>query len=292
MAGISVESFATSETFCFLVGPEQKKFLMHSSLVAKISQPFNAMINGSMQEARVGSAHLPEVDEATFMRFFQYAYRGDYEVAELKFSDSLSGGDQEHLMTCTGCEQNQVYCQCDWCNHCQTDYGDSDCALKNAQIEFTTAENRDCFGFYDAKREERTQEFFDDAHLTYDMVCMRANDENPDRCWSDVFLAHAKVYVMADCWGVEALAELAKNKIHQILVIFNLEEDNIDTIINLIDYVFDNTTDEGRHDILRDVLYRYCTIYAKLLSTSEQFRKLLRARGDLSNAIIQILLDV
>lgn len=50
------DSFATSETFCFFVGPEQKKFLMHSSLVAKMSKPFDAMINGSMKEAREGSA--------------------------------------------------------------------------------------------------------------------------------------------------------------------------------------------------------------------------------------------
>ncbi|KAI4598823.1 hypothetical protein KJ359_002716 [Pestalotiopsis sp. 9143b] len=264
---------------------------MHSSLVAKISKPFDAMINGSMKEAREGSAHLPEVDEATFMRFFQYAYRGDYEVAELKFSDSLSGGDQEHLMTCNECEEDQIYCQCDWCNHCRTDVDESQCRLKVAQLAFSNAENRDPNTVQDPEKEDRLRQFLEDAHLTYDMVCMRGNDENPNRSWSDVFLAHAKVYVMADCWGVEALAELSKNKIHQILVAFDLEENTIDTIINLIDYVFDNTTDEGRRDILRDVLYRYCAIYAKLLSKSERFQKLLRARGDLSNAIIQILLD-
>lgn len=121
------------------------------------------------------------------------------------------------------------------------------------------------------------------------MVCMRANDENPDRCWFNVFLAHAKVYVMADCWGVEALAELSKNKIHQILIVFNLTEDTIDMIINLVNYVCENTTDEGGRDILRDVLYRYCTIHIELLSRSEQFQELLRERGDLANAIIQYL---
>lgn len=225
------------------------------------------------------------------MRFFQYAYRGDYEVADLKFSDSLSAGDQEHLMTCTQCEENQIFCQCDWCNHCRTDVDGSRCKLKVAQLAFSKADNRDPDMAQDAEKEHRMRRFLEDAHLTYDMVCMRGNDENPNRSWSDVFLAHAKVYVMADCWGVEALAQLAKNKIHQILVVFDLEENTINTIINLIDYVFDNTTDEGCRDILRDVLSRYCAVYIKLLSKSEQFQKLLRARGDLSNAIIQISLD-
>lgn len=234
------------------------------------------------------SSHLPEVDEETFLRFFQYAYRGDYEVADLKFSNSLSSGNPEHLMTCDDCRENQIYCRCNWCNHCRGEGIDGNCSLKEAQLDFSCNETREPIT-YGLQKASFMRAFLDEAHLTYDMVCMRANDENPDRCWSNVFLAHAKVYVMADCWGVEALAELSKNKIHQILIVFDLRKRTINTITTLIDYVCENTTDEECRDILRDVLYRYCTIHIELLSGSEQFQELLRERGDLANATIQYL---
>lgn len=49
-------SLMASKSFRFLVGAEKTEFMMHSNLVANMSDPLNTLVNGSMKEAREGVA--------------------------------------------------------------------------------------------------------------------------------------------------------------------------------------------------------------------------------------------
>lgn len=55
--------------------------MIHEELVARFSKPLKAMIHGKMKEALLGIATLEEVDEATFGRFVEFIYTGDYNPA-------------------------------------------------------------------------------------------------------------------------------------------------------------------------------------------------------------------
>lgn len=81
--GISCKcSIVGSDTFTFLVGPEAKRYTLHSKLVAYHSKPLNVLINGPMAEAKQNFAVLKDVDEHTFARFCHYAYTGEYDDDE------------------------------------------------------------------------------------------------------------------------------------------------------------------------------------------------------------------
>jgi hypothetical protein len=45
---------------------------VHQELIARISEPLKAMMQGRMQEAQSGSATLEEVDKVTFGRFLEF----------------------------------------------------------------------------------------------------------------------------------------------------------------------------------------------------------------------------
>ena len=68
-ADVSFTSVLTSSLFKFLVGPENKSFMIHATLVAHHSKPLDKLINGGMSEAIDGCALLGEVDGDTFACF-------------------------------------------------------------------------------------------------------------------------------------------------------------------------------------------------------------------------------
>ncbi|KAK5170153.1 uncharacterized protein LTR77_004738 [Saxophila tyrrhenica] len=65
--------------FRFIV--EGTPFNVHSELVTQCSLPLKAMIEGGMRESQQGFVVLQDVDKATFTRFVEWLYRGDYNPA-------------------------------------------------------------------------------------------------------------------------------------------------------------------------------------------------------------------
>ncbi|ETS81042.1 hypothetical protein PFICI_06044 [Pestalotiopsis fici W106-1] len=279
MADPFVESLMAWKPFRFFVGPDKKEFTMHADLVANMSKPLNALVNGAMKEAREGEAYLPEVDEATFALFLRYAYKGDYEVAGLELSDRAE--------TCLDCEQDLIRCNCDYCNSCcrMLCY----CGIKETQSLFRDR----LYGHALCDQEITTlKKFADGAFLTYQMLEFRTN--NSDETFSEVLLAHARLYAMADYYDLRSLATLSKNKIHQTLALLGLQDDFwsgestcVNAVCNLVDYVCRNTVDKkGSPDLLRALLYNYCAMNIRFLSEKERFLRLLQERGDFSAGII------
>jgi hypothetical protein len=66
--------------------------VVHAAVIAATGQYFDALINGGMKESEEGSAKLADVQFDDFMRFCEYAYRGDY-TAPLPTDDETVGID-------------------------------------------------------------------------------------------------------------------------------------------------------------------------------------------------------
>ncbi|KIY03072.1 uncharacterized protein Z520_01539 [Fonsecaea multimorphosa CBS 102226] len=110
----SLSEALNSTTFQFLVGSERKAFNVHSMLVVQLSPVFAALINGKMVESIERRAVLDDIDQETFLRFCEYAYKGDFSVpppttvVRQKLSSSMpletindkfTPDHQEHLST-------------------------------------------------------------------------------------------------------------------------------------------------------------------------------------------------
>ena len=65
--------------FTILVGPEKKKYQIHSALLACQSSALKALVeNDRFKEAETRSVTWEDVQESTFVSFFQFVYGEDY----------------------------------------------------------------------------------------------------------------------------------------------------------------------------------------------------------------------
>ncbi|KAG6062523.1 hypothetical protein E4U32_002238 [Claviceps aff. humidiphila group G2b] len=70
------------------------------------------------------------------------------------------------------------------------------------------------------------------------------NEGNMRVDFSAFFIAHAKVYIFADCYGVAGLLSLAMRKLHKALCGFRLSTLRIGDIVSLVDYCYDRPCPE------------------------------------------------
>lgn len=75
---LKLGSFILSHQFTFFVGQEEKPIVVHAAAIAATSQQLDALINGGMQESATRCVRIEDVKVDDFIRFCEYAYRGDY----------------------------------------------------------------------------------------------------------------------------------------------------------------------------------------------------------------------
>jgi hypothetical protein len=75
---LTFASLIQSKLFTFHVGEEEKPVVVHAAVIAATGQYFDALINGGMKESDEESARLVDVQFDDFLRFCEFAYRGDY----------------------------------------------------------------------------------------------------------------------------------------------------------------------------------------------------------------------
>ncbi|KAG7406168.1 hypothetical protein Forpe1208_v013821 [Fusarium oxysporum f. sp. rapae] len=93
----STRSIATSKVFTFVVGPEENEFTIHSALVAKQSPVLNVLVNGPFKEALEQRVKWTDLDEATFLSFWEFAYSGNYAnpIQEDEEEEETDPADEE-----------------------------------------------------------------------------------------------------------------------------------------------------------------------------------------------------
>jgi hypothetical protein len=83
-----IYSVYASTPFKFLVCGNA--YYIHADLASHHSHPLDRMINGQMAEAQQGFAVLKDVDEGTFRRFVEWAYKGYYKAADFELDATIS----------------------------------------------------------------------------------------------------------------------------------------------------------------------------------------------------------
>lgn len=86
-----------SPRFTFLVGQEKKAIVVHAAAIAAVSQQLDALINNGIKESEERCGKLENVQVDDFIRFCEYAYRGDYTTPLWQFAATSEGYKKKKL---------------------------------------------------------------------------------------------------------------------------------------------------------------------------------------------------
>ncbi|KAG6245868.1 hypothetical protein E4U24_004147 [Claviceps purpurea] len=246
----------SSKAFEFLVGPEKKPFIIHSELVASLSPVLERLVKGNMEEAQKGSVVWEHVDEQTFIRFSQYAYMRTYEYPAFRPRPQPKAGPSK-----------------------------TDVKTDRDSYQYTHRSSlvRMCDDAWEA--------FFENEpriplHLTKVAMKRASPLADGERNDAELLLSHARLYVLADCYGITPLMKLSLNTLYSVLTVFLEWDDVADMLIKLLRYCFENDTPAE----LREFVVRYAVCHIENLWERTETTELARTHAEFSSAIVEAML--
>jgi hypothetical protein len=258
--------------------------VVHSVAIAATSEYFNALINGGMDEAQKGCATFKDVRVDDFVRFCEFAYRGDYTVPawEPVPLDPLaeSNGPKEVLSKKEKSRRKKMrrpYIS-GWSawseyvlsqlrqavyqlllSHMETARDDP---IYKAELSLAKDLLSDDEAAVDCSdmpmRTSRIQLRNQFYHRNYPLDdCSREEifirflpvaNGAAEECFTPVFLAYARLYSFAHLRLVTPLKTLTLNKLHQTLLCFKLYRDRIGDVIELARHAYSDIDLPNRGD--------------------------------------------
>lgn len=287
-------SVYASIPFKFIV--EGEPFYIHTDLVSLHSKPLDRMMNGHMAEAQKGFAILEDVDKNTFVRFIEWAHKKYYTAAN--FTTVLEqGSDSAGLCIEDECVAEKAVQRTN--NPAVEDDGqmsfNQDIAV--AQV----IEEDDGWGRFarpsSRKVKSKRRDFCPESptprtakeDIRHSFISRRPvkrksaikvppprGNRSSAEVYSDVFLSHARLYVFAEKYDIQALKMLALDELHATLAIYTLYTKRTSDIIDLLRYVYCNTSEasEGVEN-LRTLMTQYMGCELDILTYDEDFKGLM-----------------
>lgn len=272
-----------------------------------------------MREAKEQCVSWEDTDEKTFIRFGEWAYTGDYTPGEPEIlldasqiapsqQDSADAADvadvpQDQpmvnslrlLLDLSNEDLDGPSTHCNgyaWgysthqyaCTMCKGSHYPSACPKCRVHRHTFCAECRK--GPAMASTTHRMMYKFDSNDGYISQVAIQTPRVNEDRCedFTEVYLSHAKLYVLADKYDIPELRQLCLHYLHATLITFNLYPDSIEDIINLVKYAFKNTVER---DKLRNLLVQYCACCTKDITKSALFQDLVAECPDFGSDMMK-----
>ncbi|KAI2465865.1 hypothetical protein F4781DRAFT_374257 [Annulohypoxylon bovei var. microspora] len=307
MYSVPYEIIVASKPFRFVVGPDKNEFFMHAEVVARMSRPLRALVNGEWKESKGCLVEWPEIDVGTFVRFFEYAYTADYKAAEPFFENpptppELENDELSETPTKEPLEEpiqepiqepgpNQEPEPIPEPIH---DLPDPWGSLLLGGIK--KKKHKKCsHQCSTSKKDVMWSEFQKGVISGLPPLSLGARDllrnTDPLANYSEVFLSHARLYALADCYAIDGLINLCIGKLHSTLTVFDLHGGTRATdVVQLVDFSYKNTrSDSVGQDKLRSLLAAYTACHIEELWPDICFQDVLES-GDVSKAIIGQLL--
>ncbi|ETI24788.1 hypothetical protein G647_04158 [Cladophialophora carrionii CBS 160.54] len=274
-------SLTDAKPFKFLVGTTGKPFFIHAKLAAHQSSTLATLIDGAMLEAERKFAVFNDVDEDTFIRFMEFAYTGDYSVAEpavvlpppdldVENGDGSRGGADSPIL-----DASDAYLPADPPEEARSEepyFGFRPPRAKKDKKK----RNTDLWDFGASRAIVRSSSPWRPTSNT---------DDSED--YTLVFLCHAKLYVFADKYSIGPLLDLVLLKLRLNLSTFNLHSRRTGDVVELLKYAYEHTADypEGI-DRLRDMVTDYVMCHLERIVAHGDFKKLLQENGDVAKDLM------
>ncbi|KAI0111711.1 hypothetical protein F4814DRAFT_363915 [Daldinia grandis] len=303
MASVPYEIIASSKPFRFLVGPDKKEFFMHGELIARMSKPLWTLVNGEWKEGKERLTEWPDIDEGTFVRFCEFAYTGDYKAAE-PFKDTpmvLNGKESSGIATSASgliFNEDRITEEAPAQESMIDDSVSAEPVVDSwGSFGGVRRDKRKKSSFYieepplPSKKDIMWREFQEEISDEPNRRVREASNTVPSANYSEVFLSHARLYALADCYDIDTLMELSIRKLHRTLKVFNLHKGaRAVDIAQLVDYSYRNTLNKGdKQDKLRSLLATYMACNIEEMWQNFYFQDVLES-ADVSKAIIGQLL--
>ncbi|KAK2877140.1 hypothetical protein FQN49_001384 [Arthroderma sp. PD_2] len=264
-----------SKPFTFLIGHEKIPFVVHPEAIASQSAALDALINGDMIEAQSRTVSWPDVDQDTFVRFCEFCYKDDYSEPDWQTDASVSCGAAE--------EEEEPKEEVEEEEDQGNGWG------WNVYIEPSIPKREfgrdDTWNFKAPDVALNLPQPYRGQGKTPAQCYNFHHNSSPEQDFTPVFLAHAKLYVLADKYGVARLKATVIYKLHRILQDFMPYNERIGDIVELVRFTYsdENTLgrDAGGNDDLRKLVARYAAFQADVMRSSEAFMELLQTNGEL-----------
>ncbi|CAO1602573.1 hypothetical protein XANCAGTX0491_006181 [Xanthoria calcicola] len=284
----------TSPPFRFIV--EGTTFYIHAALVSQHSRSLDRMINGDMSETQKGYAVLEEDDQGTFGRFAEWVNKGYYTSGEV-IDRSLDESTSEKSLVVNGECEKRMESPAEGLRPDEVLVVEDE--LPRAVFEPTAswnAQEPSDFGFVTSPRSLKQKRKISltprmqlkESFIQRKTVIRQENssvpaplpNQSPQEDYTDVFLSHAQLYVFAEKYDIKTLKQLALENLHASLAIYTLYKERTGDIVDLLRYVYANTS-ETVDDVedLRTLLTLYMGYEMDTLMQDEDFRDLMVADG-------------
>ena len=145
----------------------------------------------------------------------------------------------------------------------------------------------------------------DFASLSFPLLAPRDNHKDGcepseafdlERIYSNVFLAHAKLWALADIHSIDTLKALALHKLHKTLSVFETRSENAGDVIELVRYAYTKGCGGSRPEEevgggLRELVAQYMAFNSRELSRSAEFTQLLGEGGLFVQDFFRIVME-
>ena len=222
--------------------------MMHSALIAEQSPVLRNLVSGPMEEAQAGTVSWEDVDVDTFGLFAEFVYTGDYTPLSHITSEgppaTSTRPEQEQNAVSNSVEESFPV------SEEKTDLYDSD--------EFWATTNFQTTAVPSTVPSTVPYRFKDESYaLPKSFESKKAFKPRPNETsnedYSPVFLCHARLYVLAEKYDIEALKASTLHKLHKTLCCYSPYEARNGDIVELARYAYQNTPTRERIDQLREL---------------------------------------
>jgi hypothetical protein len=244
--------------------------MVHEEAIANQSAALNSLMRGKMSESTAGVAAWIDVDEATFVRFAQFAYTGDYSVPKMVVSGQERSKSRQEQSVAEVEEIEELGIE-------ENYWGSLSSASKKnkkkSQVTCTPPQPTPTpFKSLTYTLLQPRSKFAN----TCDPAVMEGSEENI----TEALLSHASLYILAEKWGIESLKRLTLSKLHQTLNLLTLDAARVPHIVKLVRCAYSGTPDlETGIDELRELVCRYVAVYIRTISEHTEFEELIEEGG-------------
>lgn len=274
----------------FVIGEERVPMMVHEDAIATQSPALASLVQGKMSESLTAEVRWDDVDKATFLRFVQFIYSGDYSTPEYPIKRVVQILSEENSTNATVGTSEQATQWPDESLHARYNFEERwgvGPPLKKGKKGKPTPRDAPTFPTstsFNSLRypAPRTSSVFTNSREP--VISDGHNDKN-------VLLYHAALYILADKWGVDALKQLTLHKLHQALIALRLDMSNFQDLVDLTLSVYmGECTYESENGIdkLRELICLYIVANGKLTSEHSAFAALLKEEGALASDLWKI----
>lgn len=264
---------------------------MHSSALADLSQTLNALL---MTEAKSRRADWSDVDLDTFTRLCEFAYLRDYTPPSCRLIDGCSPIMEtskpvgKHQKKKKGHKGHGIYFGG------ETPAEPEPAPERAQEVDFSAEEALQTGSLVLSYKEKCvwTRYLRDAFKESYIIPASRESSNSTPKFappestghWEDfslVFVEQARLYVLADKYGIEQLCQLVVSKLYQTLKSFKLYPEGVAGVTDFVRFVYLNTPPNygNIYDPMRNLVARYVVSVLGQIGEHNAFKELLEEGG-------------